>query len=98
MNVFLTIITRTTLIVALVLVVAAGVITLPPKLAQMRGLERQRDELLRRIAHKKYEIKTLKDKQQRFKADPEFVEHIARQNRRVRPGELVFVFDGTDDK
>ena len=96
MNVLLTIITRTTLIVALVLVITAGVVTIPPKMAQMRGLEGQRNELLRRIDHKNYEIKVLKDKQQRFKADPEFVEHIARQNRRVRSGELVFVFD-TDE-
>ncbi len=94
MNVLLTIITRTTLIIALVLVVTAGLVTIPPKVAQLRGMERQRNDLLRRIDHKNVEIKVLKEKQQRFKSDPEFVEHIARQNKRVRPGELVFVFDG----
>jgi len=93
-NVLLTIITRTTLIIALVLVVTAGLVTIPPKVAQLRGMERQRNDLLRRIDHKNVEIKVLKEKQQRFKSDPEFVEHIARQNKRVRPGELVFVFDG----
>ncbi len=92
-NVLLTIITRTTLLVAFVLVVTAGLVTIPPKMTQMRGMERQRNELLRRIDHKNNEIKVLKEKQQRFKADPEFVEHIARQNKRVRAGELVFVFD-----
>ena len=92
-NVLLTIITRTTLIVAFLLVVTAGLVTITPKFSQMRGLERERKELLRRIAHKNSEIKVLKEKQQRFKADPEFVEHVARLNRRVRTGELVFVFD-----
>ena len=93
MNVFLTIITRPTLVVALILVLAAGVVTIAPKFSQMSGLAQQRNELLRRIDFKGHEIKVLKDKQQRFKTDPEFVERVARMNRRVRPGELVFVFD-----
>ncbi len=98
MNVLLTIITRTTVVTALVLVAAASLFILPPKVAQMRRLENQRTELLRKIDHKNSEIKLLKEKQQRFKAEPEFVEHIARQNKRVRPGELVFVFDAEDAK
>ena len=98
MNVLLTIITRTSLIIALLLVITAGVATLPPKITQMRGLERERNELLRKIDHKHYEIKVLKDCQQRYKADPEFVEKIARQNKRVYPGELVFVFDPDEVK
>lgn len=93
MNVFLKIITRTTLIVAFILVMIAGVVTITPKYSQWRGLERQRQEMLRRIDYKQNAIKVLKDKQQRFKTDPEFVEFIARQNRRTRPGELVFVFE-----
>jgi cell division protein FtsB len=92
-NLLLTIITRTTVITALVLVLASGLFIITPKVAQMRRLEGQRSELLRKIDHKNSEIKLLKEKQQRFKTDPEFVEHIARQNKRVRPGELVFVFD-----
>lgn len=98
MNVFLTIITRTTVVTALVFVAAASLFILPPKVAQMRRLESQRTELLRKIDHKNSEIKLLKEKQQRFKTEPEFVEHIARQSKRVRPGELVFVFDADDVK
>lgn len=98
MNVLLKIITRTTLITAFLCVVAAGLVIIPPKLAQLRRLEQQRNEMLRRIAHKNNEIKVLIDKQQRFKAEPEFVEHIARENKRVRPGELVFVFDSEEAK
>ncbi len=98
MNVLLKIITRTTLITAFLCVVVAGLVIIPPKLAQLRRLEQQRNEMLRRIDHKNNEIKVLIDKQQRFKAEPEFVEHIARENKRVRPGELVFVFDAEDAK
>lgn len=98
MNKLLLILKRTTAITIIVFVVAGGLLTLPPKIAQMRRLEHQRDELFRKIEHKHSEIKLLKDKQQRFKADPEFVEYIARQNKRVRPGELVFVFDPDEVK
>ncbi len=93
MNLLLKIITRTTLITALACIIVAALMMIPPKLTQYRRLEQQRNEMLRRIEHKKVEIKTLKEKQQRFKTEPEFVEAIARQNRRVRPGELVFVFE-----
>ena len=34
-----------------------------------------------------------REKQRRFNTDREFVESLARQNRRVYPGELVFIFD-----
>jgi len=97
-NVLLKIITQTTLVTAFLCVIVAGLVIIPPKLAQLRRLEQQRNEMLRRIDHKNSEIKVLKDKQQRFKAEPEFVEHIARENKRVRPGELVFVFDAEDAK
>jgi len=49
--------------------------------------------LMRRVDYKNHQLKLLKDKQQRFKTDPEYVERVARMNRRVREGELVFVFD-----
>lgn len=98
MNAFLKIITQTTLLIALVIVVAGGVFILPPKIAQMNRLEKQRNELMRKIEHKSREIEVLKNRQQRFASDPEFVEYVARQNKRVRPNELVFVFDTDENK
>lgn len=98
MNALLKIITQTTLLVALAIVVAGGMFILPPKIAQMNRLEKQRSELMRKIEHKNHEIEVLKNKQQRFSSDPEFVEYVARQNKRVRPNELVFVFDAEADK
>ena len=50
-------------------------------------------ELQERIRVKSEEIRTLRQNQLRFRTDSDFVEMIARQNRRVFPGELVFVFD-----
>ncbi len=97
MNVFLKIISRTTLVVAFACVIVGGLIMLPPKFAHMHRLEQQRTDLIRKIDHKNNEIKVLKEKQQRFKTEPEFVEYIARQNKRVRPGELVFVFDADEE-
>lgn len=98
MNALLKIITQTTLLIALAIVVAGGLFILPPKLAQMNRLEKQRNELMRKIEHKSREIEGLKNKQQRFSSDPEFVEYVARQNKRVRQNELVFVFDAESDK
>lgn len=98
MNVFLKIITQTTLLIALVIVVTGGVIVLPPKIAQMNRLEKQRNELMRKVEHKSREIEVLKNRQQRFASDPEFVEWVARQNKRVKPNELVFIFDTDGEK
>lgn len=50
-------------------------------------------ELEIRIANKQREIAHLRENQRRFRNDPDFIEKIARQNHRVFPGELVFVFD-----
>ena len=91
MQPLLKIITQTTLLVALVIVLVGGVCIIPPKLSQWRRLEAQRNELLGIVNYKNSEIKILKEKQQRFKTDPEFVELIARQNKRVFAGEYVFV-------
>jgi hypothetical protein len=57
----------------------------------MRSLEAQRNEIKRKIDYKEKEIETLKLRQQRFSTDPEFVELIARQNKRIRANELIFV-------
>ena len=51
------------------------------------------DLLEAEVAAKKAEIAELKDQQRRLSADRGFVEKLARRNRRVYPGELVFIFD-----
>ena len=51
------------------------------------------EELQEQIDSRKREIERLVENQSRFKTDADFVERIARQNHRVLPGELVFIFE-----
>jgi len=80
-------------IVLLAAVVVGGVAMAYPSYLRGQELKRQEADLKARIEAKKAEIAKLQEYQRRFRTDPDFVETIARQNRRVFPGELVFIFD-----
>ena len=80
-------------VVAFVTIVAATVVIAYPKYRHARDLMMEKERIMRRIDEKRAEIVEIKTKQNRFNTDREFVETLARQNRRVFPGELVFVFD-----
>lgn len=80
-------------VVLVVLVAIGGLVTAWPSYLRSRSLKIQDAELSARIEEKKREIAKLKENQDRFRTDSEFVENIARQNRRVFPGELVFIFE-----
>jgi hypothetical protein len=79
--------------VAFAAIVLVGSLITLPKYRQSIGLEKMRDELQHRIDLKKKEIAAVKEKQVRFRTDREFVEGLARENRRAFPGEIVFTFD-----
>ena len=83
---------------AVMAVVMGGVFVVWPKLSRVRGLEQQRQQVLAEIEAKNREIAQLRENQRRFREDPDFVEAIARQNHRVFPGEVVFVFERPVDK
>ena len=74
-------------------IVATGLVITFLKYRQAAGLEQAKAELDRRINLKNEEIAAVREKQNRFRTDREFVEGLARENRRVFPGELVFVFE-----
>ena len=74
-------------------IVATGVIISLPKYRTARDLNSEHARILKQIDEKKAEIAAIREKQRRFNTDREFVESLARQNRRVYPGELVFIFD-----
>ena len=74
-------------------IVGTGLMITLPKYRQAAGLEQEKAELDRRIDLKNQEIAAVREKQNRFRTDREFVEGLARENRRVFPGELVFQFD-----
>ena len=80
-------------VVAFFAIVATGVVISYPKYRQARGLEKRQAEILQRIEEKNREISELRENRNRFRTDREFVEALARENRRVYPGEMVFVFD-----
>ena len=76
----------------LFLIVIGGLVMIYPNYRRSESLKRENAALQEAIDRKKREIATLRENQQRFRDDPDFVEMIARQNRRVFPGELVFTF------
>ena len=77
----------------LAIIGSLGALSVWPTYLRGQSLKRQYAELSRRIEEKKREIARLIDFQKRFKTDPDLVERIARQNGRVYPGELVFIFE-----
>ena len=80
-----------TVVIGISLVV--GVAVLKPRVETYRLLRAKRDALERATLEQQQELARTQRMQTRFKEDPEFVEHIARQNKRVRPGEITFIFD-----
>ena len=77
----------------LLVIVIGGLAVAYPTYRRGQSLRRQEVELKELIELKKREIAKLEENQRRFRSDPDFVEAIARQNRRVFPGELVFIFE-----
>ena len=74
-------------------IIIVGACFLWPTYQRGRSLKLEEAEVDRRLAEKREEIRKLSENQRRFRSDPDFVEMIARQNRRVFAGELVFVFE-----
>jgi cell division protein FtsB len=79
-------------VVLLAVIIVGGLVMVYPTYRRGQALKAQNAELQSRIDGKKREIAQLEENQRRFRTDADFVESIARQNRRVFPGELVFVF------
>ncbi len=77
----------------LILIIIGGLVMMYPDYRRSESLKRQNAELQERIDRKKAEIATLVENQRRFRTDADFVEMIARQNHRVFPGELVFIYE-----
>jgi len=77
----------------LVLIIIGGLVMMYPDYRRSESLKRQNAELQAKIDRKKAEIATLVENQRRFRTDADFLEMIARQNHRVFPGELVFIYE-----
>ena len=77
----------------LLMIVIGGLIFMYPNIRRTQSIKQQNFELQERIDQKKREIAVLIENQRRFRTDADFVEMIARQNHRVFPGELVFIYE-----
>ncbi len=77
--------------VAVVLMVTA--LRIAPEVRKKSDYETTRNRLDEAIMRKKRDIIDLRNKQQDFNADHEFVEYILHQNKRVWKNETVFVFE-----
>lgn len=86
-------IVRAFAVAILLAVFVAGLIFVRPDYLRSQSLKERNAELARQIDEKRREMADLLDRQRRFKTDRDFVETIARRNKRVYPGELVFVFE-----
>jgi len=84
---------RVFIVAAFVGILVGGALACRPRYLQMLGYSEKKAQVLKLIEEKKAEIAELKEQQRRFSVDRGFVEKLARRNRRVYPGELVFIFD-----
>ena len=84
---------RVFFVLGFVAIVAGGVFSTYPKYRHANDLRAEHERILQRIEEKQREIAEIRAQQNRFNTDREFVETLARRNRRVFPGELVFIFD-----
>jgi cell division protein FtsB len=75
------------------IVLTGGFIAIKPDYERSRKLKEQEAEVECRIREKRREIAQLEENLRRFKTEKEFVETIARQKKRVYPGEIVFLFE-----
>jgi cell division protein FtsB len=74
-------------------ILGTGVFFLVPTYRRSQDLKAQEAKCAESIERVNREISALREKQRRFHGDNEFIESIARQNNRVYPGELVFIFE-----
>ncbi len=90
---FLRVFCRTTCIVAVVLGVVGATLFFLPKYKELRDRETRCKSLQAAIEFRQKEIKDIRLRQQRLQSDPSFVERVARENRRIRPNEIVFLYE-----
>ncbi len=78
--------------VVLGIILVTGFIVLVPRFQNYRLLSGKRSELERINLALQQDLSHTQRMQRRFLDDPEFVERVARENKRVRPGEITFIF------
>ena len=85
-------INRIVLIAVVVMAVVGIVLAFAPKVKQMQTYQNTRDTLQQRIDVTVTAEKELKEKQQRFRTDPAYVERVAHEVGYARKGEIIYHF------
>ncbi|MFO7936414.1 MAG: hypothetical protein R6V06_02270 [Kiritimatiellia bacterium] len=75
------------------IVVVLGVANIAPVVKQKSDLEERRLELIEEICRTEKEVRELREMQNDFKTDYEFVEYILHENNHVWKNETIFVFE-----
>jgi cell division protein FtsB len=76
--------------------VVAVIFVFLPKARDYQDLQKRKQALEQGNAKLETQIRGLERNQQRFRADPEFVERVAREQGMAKPGETVFRFPSTN--
>ncbi len=80
-------------LLAAAVIVLGGVCFCIPQIQLLRGIEDKKMKFLRDIDTCDRQIKAIRLNQERFKTSPEFIEWLAREQQRIAPNEIVFIFE-----
>ncbi len=83
-------------IVVMVVCVIGVVCVFIPKAHSYRELQKRKIALEENNARMEARARQLETNQQRFRSDPDFIERIAREQGRAKPGETIFRFPATN--
>jgi cell division protein FtsB len=83
-------------IVVIISCVIAVVCVFLPKAHSYRELQKRKLAIEENNARTEARVRQLESNQQRFRSDPDFVERIAREQGRAKPGETIFRFPATN--
>jgi len=78
--------------VLVILIVVGLVCVFAPKCQMLRSLQQKKLELQAENRARAEQIRDLREKEQRFLTDPEFVRRTAHESGRVAPDEIIFTY------
>lgn len=89
MNIWL-VIYRVSWVLLVVLCIVGLTCVYVPRINNMRALQEEKAAIEAANARERARIDELRDKQERFQTDPEYVEHVAREQGMVKKDEVLF--------
>ena len=96
MGSILIVLRKVALLAAYVCVIVAGVSFGVPRWHKLSQLKKQHASLQATIAEREKSLAMLKRNRDRMNSDVLFVEMILHENRRIRPGEILFIINDSE--